>query len=95
MDDISDLLKQFQDLENLRLEKAGYEPINIIDVVGDITMTQTPEPIPEPIPEPEPEPVPVPSVSDVNEDIFDVTDIPFNVETETLDELKSYIENLE
>ena len=93
MDDISDLLKQFQDLENLRLEKAGYEPINIIDVVGDVTIQQPIQQ--EPIPEPEPEPVPVPSTMDVNEDIFDITDIPFSVETETLDQLKSYIENLE
>jgi hypothetical protein len=90
-EDIADLVKQFQDIQNERLEKAGYEPIDIINMTPETPIQQTPIPgVPVPESEPEPEPI-----KDINEDIYDITDIPFGLETETLNELNKYIENLE
>jgi len=99
---IKDLLLQFQDFQNERLEKAGYEPINIFDEYefkDYVNITETPElseyepitPAKSYIPKETP---PQPAV-DVSEDIYDITDIPFGVETDTLNELNKYIENLE
>lgn len=90
-EDIADLVKQFQDIQNERLEKAGYEPIDIINMTPETPIQQTPI-IGVPIPETEPQTEPI---KDINEDIYDITDIPFSVETETLNELNKYIENLE
>jgi hypothetical protein len=91
-EDIMDLVHEMQTIESQRLTDIGYKPIDILEPVFEPIGTETPieTEIPNDASESDTE-----TQQDIKQDIFDFTDIAFGTTQEKIQNLLSYIENIE